>query len=158
MHHKRRSRRQDKRNMLACGCCEDIRGGKIPVEDGPCTGRVTPKKPTPKKEKCPVNGTHEWYRETTVRVVDKFTNLNGYWNCEECRRIRKDGHWWCSRGCDKHTYDYKVEVTTRTATCIHCFKEQKPKATERILDSKIGRWKTYKPKAFKKRPVKEIYE
>ena len=100
MHHKRRSRRRDKRTMAPCGCCTvwDGRGNtrQAPVEDGPCTGKPRKKKPTPKKDKCPINRTHEWYKE------------------------------WETKTESVHFFSRTYTVTRRThkATCIHCWKEK----------------------------------
>lgn len=104
MHYKRRSRRLDKTRWAACGCCEIITKNKQePVENEICNGKAKKTKPRPKKDRCPVKGTHEWYIE---RVQDTHIyRLQG-------ARL----HAWTD------TYDKK--------TCIHCWKEVKKRIYE----------------------------
>lgn len=128
MHHKRRSRRRDKRTMLPCGCCEDIRSGKaIPRIDESeiCNGKSrSKKKPRSPKERCPVNRTHEWYYEWVIQTTPL------YWS-----------RWtWMS------TREYKYRI--KKATCIHCWKEKRLK-----VHDETGNWWRSRPKALPKRKV-----
>jgi hypothetical protein len=129
MHHRRRSRRRDKRNVFPCGCCWDYnerknRGPQID-EDEVCMGKAKSKKPRPKKDKCPVNRVHEWYRETVIEE---------YW-------VR-----WTRPG-------RKMEAEFEVKTCIHCWKAIK----KRIYMPYVSEWRLRK-RPIPKRPVKEIYD
>lgn len=113
MHHRRRSRRRDKRTMLPCGCCEDIRGGKgLPQinENEVCMGKAKKAKPKPKKDKCPVNRVHEWYKE--VITEESWVPVH---------------HWWYGYQPGKKE---KVEHTYNVRTCIHCWKVVKTRYYE----------------------------
>jgi hypothetical protein len=97
MHHKRRSRRRDKRNVFPCGCCWDYNSApdrKAPVEDGPCNGKPRKKKPRPKKERCPVNRTHEWYKEVVVTTVPYYHYFLSYRSYTKTERVRTCIHCW----------------------------------------------------------------
>ncbi len=96
MNYKRRSRSLDKRRWAACGCCEIITPGKEPIEDGSCMGKASKKKPRPKKDKCPVNRVHEWYKEDVI----------------ETRRYIHPFY--------KHLKSYDLHYHQKT--CIHCWK------------------------------------
>lgn len=125
MHYKRRSRRSTKRRLAACGCCEIINPDKLPIEDGPCTGKVKRKKPRKPKEKCPVNRTHEWYKEwVTVEEAYWSYALKGY------KLLRREV--------------YK-------ATCIHCWKEKELKRKYPPSDWRIQYRKSF---VLPKRPLK----
>ena len=98
MHYKRRSRRNPKTKMLSCGCCEARWADKEPIEDGPCTGKVRSKRQATTKAKCPVNGTHEWYREV-IRRSDYFgsheARVSTCIHCWEVKEVRLPGvDWW----------------------------------------------------------------
>lgn len=124
MHHKRRSRRNDKTPMLSCGCCVDTRAKQVgPIEDGPCTGKAKKKKPTPKKDKCPVNRTHEWYKEWVEVPLYNYYDF--------CDRI----------------FGRKRRVFQ--ATCIHCWKTKELKS-----ERKPPAWRTSKVKVLPKREVR----
>lgn len=128
MHHRRRSRRRDKRHMLSCGCCESFnRDTDHPdIDDNEiCNGRPKRKKPRPKKDKCPVNGTHEWYKEPFV---------------EDCSFSYS------------FTHDYKLVRWSEEgilSTCIHCWRT-KFKRQRTVWDNTYRNRKRTPPK----RPVK----
>ena len=150
--YKRRSRRRDKRTMLPCGCCEDIRGGsKLPVEDGSCMGKKRAAKPRKPKEKCPVNGTHEWYTESETHHGYTDYGKPGYWRCDDCH--------WEERGfytskfiyCPAHLIRRPYTEVTKIKTCIHCWTEKK-KYPVRTYDD--GKRRYLKNLVLKKRPLK----
>lgn len=128
MHYKRRSRRRDKRSMLPCGCCEDIRGGKaLPRIDESeiCNGKVK-KKSTPSKEssRCLPGFHHEWYKETIEDTeYYLYCKVHGGRFC--WRRIEP---------CDYERVYYKTLVVKKT--CINCWQE-------RILERKSNSWDAY---------------
>lgn len=97
MHHRRRSRRRDKRIMAPCGCCEVFgpasKHGPQIDESEICMGKDKKVKPKPKKERCPVNRTHEWYKEEVTEMYE-YT----WWDLPAQERV----------------YDKR--------TCIHCWK------------------------------------
>lgn len=98
MHHKRRSRRRDKASYYPCGCCVRPERDVAPVESEICNGKSRGKKARPKKEKCPVNGTHEWYKERVKEVTPSFV--------------------WFGRKTSERTYYFDKK------TCIHCWVEK----------------------------------
>lgn len=120
MHYKRRSRRRDKAHYAPCGCCVDNRAGKkAPIEDGPCNGKSRSKRVRPKKERCSVNGTHEWYKEW-VEETDWYVP---YEICNEC------GVWYCLLHGERTYFKRRIHK----ATCIHCW-------TVKVLKTKSDRW------------------
>jgi hypothetical protein len=126
MHHRRRSRRRDKRTMLPCGCCEDIRGGRAAPqidENEVCMGKAKAKKSRPKKkDKCLVNRKHEWYVETVVEQYrSPWTNILREWTS-----------------------------TYRVSTCIHCWRVKKKLVREPFG---ANSWRLRK-RPIPKRPVK----
>jgi hypothetical protein len=64
--------------MLSCGCCEARLLDKEPIEDGPCTGKAKKAKAKPTKSRCPVNRTHEWYRERITKIYPVFWGSGSY--------------------------------------------------------------------------------
>lgn len=125
----------------------------LPLGDVPCNGKRHGKKKERKaKEICLVNGTHEWYRETEVKIEIRKTGKPGCYSCEACWEIRRNIPWYVKEYCDIHLYEYNVEVTLHTSTCIHCWKE-KVKKSERKLDKNVARWGFYRPCVLKKRPI-----
>jgi len=70
-------------------------------------GRVKTKRQRPKKERCPVNRTHEWYRENLIKI-----SFEWHW----FKRDRKTR---------ENTYrQYEITRHYKKRTCIHCWKEQ----------------------------------
>lgn len=127
-HHKRRSRRRDKLSYYPCGCCVREERRSPDLDDSEiCNGKPRSKRKRPKKDKCPVNRTHEWYREEKIETQPLFR-----WGVEYA---------WLPRG--TVTRRYKVK------TCIHCFVEKKTLVRE-PWDSD---WRKRK-KIIPKRPVK----
>ena len=85
--------------MASCGCCWLRSADSSPQinESEICMGKGKRKKPRPKKEKCPVNGTHEWYKE--------HTTVEYNWSFGPRRRL------------------YKWSEDAVEWTCIHCWKQ-----------------------------------
>lgn len=145
--YKRRSRSRDKRTLLPCGCCEDIRGGsKLPIEDGPCTGKKMGKQTRKPKEKCPVNGTHEWYTESETIRKHQDTGKSGYWKCDNC-----DFWSWQRRLCVEHLIRRFYTETVTTKTCIHCWTTKVKKSQPQWEDGK-GKYPSRNLR-LKKRPL-----
>lgn len=80
------------------------------------------KKQRPAKERCPVNRTHEWYREWQTIEKVHVSGRPGYWNCQDCRKLRQSGPYWFENFCPEHIVQTRYEVHARTDTCIHCWK------------------------------------
>lgn len=115
------------------------------------------KKSSPKKEKCPVNGTHEWYREWTEVQKVHVTASHGYWACQDCRKVMNETAWYDRRYCPVHMVETPYEIHTCLDTCIHCWKERLPKKKG------YSQWKMYrmtkqrqtaKPRTAYRRPRK----
>jgi hypothetical protein len=112
--------RQETRRVLENGVMPKVAHGvhwapsieQPPLPDDAVTGGPKPKKKARKpKERCPVNGTHEWYREEGIETE----HFGGHW------------HWWRKDfWVEKYTRDYTVQ----TRTCIHCWKVQKRSRNE----------------------------
>lgn len=125
MHYKRRSRRKDRTTYAACGCCKIISPGKAePVESEICNGKSRSKRVRPKKERCAVNGTHEWYKEW-VEETDWYVPFR---SCDEC------GAWYCALHGERIYYKRR----SYEATCIHCWKVK-------ILKTESDRFSSRKP-------------
>jgi hypothetical protein len=92
----------------------------LPLGDIPCNGKRHSKRKRPKKERCPVNGTHEWYREWIVRE-DFYVP---YHRCEICADRWNLVNWGCWSHGERHHYTERIYL----ATCIHCWKEKKLKS------------------------------
>lgn len=113
------------------------------------------KKASPKKEKCPVNGTHEWYREwTTVKKIH-VSAKRGYWDCQDCRKAMNEGFWYDRHYCLVHEVRTPYEIHTCLDTCIHCWKERTPKAHKRYSwghPYRMVRTTVAKPRTAYRRP------
>lgn len=125
--HYRRTSKSPSEKMAPCGCCALRSAGNEPQIDESeiCNGYSRKKKkPRPKKEKCPVNGTHEWYKEWTTEEYTFGFNRN-----------------------------YKLIRWSEDVlqfTCIHCWKVK----TKRVRASWSGTdsWRNRK-RTLPKRPV-----
>jgi len=128
MHHKRRSRRRDKRVMAPCGCCEVFASParRPPVESEICNGKSRSKRKRPKKERCPVNGKHEWYYEWITQTTPLYVYYRD-WN-------------WTPR----REYNYRI----KKATCIHCWTQKRVKTR----DENAHPWRS-RPRKLPKRKV-----
>lgn len=111
-------------------------------------------KKRPPKERCPVNGTHEWYRETVTRTEVHISGRQGYWDCESCRVLRAEASgegWYWRTYCPAHKIETPYEVQTNLATCIHCWVEKKRVKQPRTWRL-ISRERPYKPRQAYRRP------
>lgn len=146
MHHKRRSRRRDKRTMLPCGCCEGFRGGRNaprPDESEVCNGKKLSRRTRPKKEKCPVNGTHEWYKEWVYGEDYRFECVtHTYYSCA----------WNRKPDCDFKRKYWKWRK--RTATCIHCWEVKVLKSESTLYDRFDNEWNPLPPSWRGKKVIK----
>lgn len=163
MHYKRRSRRRDKRTLLPCGCCEDIRGGKgAPQieENEVCTGKSYGKRGRKPKERCPTNGTHEWYREWVNHGGVDIKSRPGYHKCPDCTYAPYQ-RWvfdrtinvWGWNYCAAHRIERRYVDRERVDTCIHCWTERKVKG-QRIYEDGGGTWSWRGAKKLPRRTVK----
>jgi hypothetical protein len=88
-HHKRRSRRKDKRDLYPCGCCikpeKGDKGSPQISENEVCNGFPRKKKDRPKKDKCPAAKAHEWYKEAVTKE-DYWRGEYTFerWTCIHC--------------------------------------------------------------------------
>lgn len=108
----------------------DYRPEPLPMGDVASQGKVRSKKKRPKKEKCPINRVHEWYRETVWKDEPKYAYDSLY-----------DLRTWQVIGTKK--VEYKVK------TCIHCWKKEEKK----IYDRKPW-WRGHYKVTLPKRPVR----
>lgn len=92
-----------------------------PIIDEVGAHKKMTKKTSPKKEKCPVNGKHEWYREWQTIEKVSISARPGYWSCQVCTRLNRELGW-PYRYCDEHRIETPYEEYVRTDTCIHCWK------------------------------------
>ena len=125
-----------------------------PIIDEVGPHKKSKKKGAPKKEKCPVNGTHEWYREwTTVKEVH-VSAKRGYWDCQDCRKAMRESTWYERRYCPAHEVRTPYEYETCLDTCIHCWKERKPKRHKSSwhIPYRISRQTVAKPRTAYRRP------
>lgn len=141
MHYKRRSRRRDKAHYAPCGCCVDNHAGqKAPIESEICNGKSRSKRVRPKKERCPANGTHEWYKEWVEETDWHIPYQNR--SCDEC------GAWFCAI----HGERIYFKRRNHQATCIHCWTvkilktESDRRPSRRPGYSRYGFGKLYLPK------------
>lgn len=122
----------------------------LPVNDeAPSTGHKYARRKRPKKQRCPVNGTHEWYIEDTVERGSDKVGKQGYWSCQECRNALRDD-WWNRNYCPDHLVLRPFTRTIRTSTCIHCWESKRPKVVKTFDD---GRGLYLKNLVLKKREV-----
>ncbi len=113
------------------------------------------KKASPKKEKCPVNGTHEWYREWTTIQRVYISASHGYWTCQDCRKVMNETTWNDRRYCPAHMVKTPYEIHTCLDTCIHCWKERLPKRhNEWYRPYRLLRTTQAKPRTAYRRPRK----
>ncbi len=84
------------------------------------------------KERCPVNGTHEWYREwIEERGYDTEHQPGPTYRCLECT------YWSIIPDHQKlihYTDSYRLD------TCLHCWKERRTRST-RVYDNGQRTWK-----------------
>jgi hypothetical protein len=107
-------------------------------------------KSPPKKERCPINGTHEWYREWTVETKIHTDAKQGYWKCDACNRLREELGWYPRTYCPAHIIVTPYEVHTRTDTCIHCWVEKK-RVSQPSVWTLNRRPRPYKPRTAYRR-------
>lgn len=109
----------------------------LPLGDVPCNGnRHGKKKARPKKEKCPINGTHEWYHETISEKDEWVLPTGRWWTCFKCRP-----HGWNDHYCEEHRLVIPHTKTYKLSTCINCWTTKKTNPT--FTDEKgqwISRW------------------
>lgn len=120
------------------------RAAPLPLGDVPCNGKRHGKKKVRKaKDKCPVNGTHEWYKEW-VEASDFFVH---YTRCIKCA----ENGWGYVFGCAMHNEKHWYTVRKYNATCIHCWKTK----TLKTLGGRWGSWRETRVRDRKlpKRPV-----
>lgn len=157
MHHKRRSRRRDKRVMAACGCCtmyDNSTGRKVPIEDGPCTDKARSKRTTPSKERCASGGSHEWVHEQRVISGSEVVSRAGYWDCEACKVAKVNARaayvadWkgfpnmqdkvpysvYAFKRCDYHTINREYIQNVKASLCVKCGKEVEKVGSRAYLD------------------------
>jgi hypothetical protein len=145
MHYKRRSRSKDSNYDIDWDSTSRER--KLPVEDGPSNGKIRSKRTKPKKDKCPVNGTHEWYKEWVEWEHYYYTGLPGWRDCDTCSWDR-----WRYFYCAKHRERHDYTIREHRATCIHCW-------VTKVLKRDSGRferysWRRNRRLKLKKRTVK----
>ncbi len=111
------------------------------------------KKASPKKEKCPVNGTHEWYREWTDVQKVHVSAKSGYWSCQDCRKAMDDAPWYARRYCPDHIVETPYEIHTCLDTCIHCWVEREPKRNKsQYIPYRVANDTKAKPRTAYRRP------
>jgi len=99
------------------------RADQAPVFDTPSNGKKRGKKKRKAKERCAVNGTHEWYREEIVEHGEWHRGKPGYWNCPDCGWGTYSYYY-----CDEHRVVIPYISRTKVATCIHCWDVKKSRA------------------------------
>lgn len=120
-----------------------------PLMDESPPYKKSPKKTRPKKQKCRVNGTHEWYYEWTTE--QDYIYRPSY--CHRCRNSWASfyfggyGRWDEWVPCE-HMTKLVYEIRTKTKTCIHCWESKRMKTTS----ERPGYGWDRKP-TFKKRPI-----
>jgi hypothetical protein len=117
----------------------------LPLGDVPCNGKRHGKKKAAKpKDRCPVNGTHEWYKEW----VEKEDYYVLYTRCLKCA----NRGWGYVFGCSIHNTKHYYTIRVHLATCIHCWKTKKLK----VLGGRWGSWREtrVRNRTLPKRPVK----
>lgn len=172
MHHRRRSRRRDKRTMLSCGCCEDIRSGRgLPRIDEPevCMGKAKKRKPRPKKSRCSKGGAHEWYREWIEEKDFRREVVSRCLVCEvehekwiiQHERWKREFGWDYSKWgspyqayyCTLHGEKKFFTRRRKVATCLKCWEVKVEKTTDDYYDLW---WPSSRKMVLPKRPVKEL--
>lgn len=125
-----------------------------PILDEVGRHKSSKKRASPKKEKCPVNGTHEWYRETQVIEKIAVSGRNGYWSCQDCLKLRRDALGWVYNVvfCSFHRVETPYTITARTATCIHCWKVKDKETKESYAWRLPPRKRPYKARTAYRRP------
>lgn len=120
------------------------RADQAPVLDTPSNGKKRGKSKGKAKQKCPVNGTHEWYREVIVEHGEWYRGKPGCWNCPDCGWRPGEGYYYCA----KHLAVIPYTSSTKRATCIHCWtvNEDRPKTDP-------PRYWRYANLKLKKRPI-----
>lgn len=116
------------------------RGSDLPIPDDiPSNGKKRGNKKVGKpKEKCPVNGTHEWYKEW-VEEEDYYVH---YTRCHKCSEMGRGYVFGCSVHNEKHYYT----VRNFNATCIHCWKTK-------TLKTLGGRWVSWRENRVRNRKL-----
>lgn len=121
-----------------------------PITDEVGRHKSRKKKPTVKKQRCPINGTHEWYREVLTETRINRHSKPGYWKCVDCRALYERDAWYDRHYCPDHLIEDPYEVITRLDTCIHCWAKRE-KVTEPDYWRLYSRQRPYKPRTAYRR-------
>jgi hypothetical protein len=111
MHYKRRSRRRGDYDWYET---QRYYEKQAPAPTEVCNGKSRAKHKRPKKDKCPRNRVHEWYKETVTE---------------------SGRYWW------PYAAEPGMRVISRTYekwTCIHCWKEKVKKPRHRTPRRRWG--------------------
>lgn len=93
------------------------------------------------KERCPMNGTHEWYGEWLSETGVDVSYRSGYWRCSECWT---GGYYYDNFGhvqrqiCDEHRIERPYTDFNRLDTCIHCWTERQGPGRREYNDGAIS--------------------